>query len=362
MKIPANRKGFKVPDPVFENPVIHEVSERLPGPLVYWNSKFTHQGVVGYKSFDNCFRRKSANSLSNLLNQNIFSNYVLDTLVKDFKAAKTHDERSKINDQACELLDKKDFEQYLIFSKQSRKLNHAQCRKISTLSKKLAYYSQKRVFTSKKTGNYSMKVAFLTLTTPDNAQPEKVVKAFNGFLDYLQRTANCVYVWKKELGEKNGNLHFHILINNFIPYYIVSWKWKRLLLANGVEWCKNDKGLDTDSHYRIELPRNKKQTAHYISKYMNKAYDLPSEYGYISGHSSILNDLKEAVLIEGEYPTDEIDRLCKSFKVIRKEYVSIICADLLYVKKMCPLIGELFEAQYIEFSKKITLPQRFHEV
>jgi hypothetical protein len=129
-----------------------------------------------------------------------------------------------------------------------------------------------------------------------------------------------------------------------------------------VEWTTNLNGVDSDSHYRIELPRNKRQTAAYIAKYMSKAYDLPGEYGYISGHSSVLNELKEVVLCEGDYPEEEINTLCKHYKVIRTEFVSIICADLLHVKKLCPLIGELFEAQYLEFSQKITLPQKFRYV
>jgi hypothetical protein len=362
MKIPSNRKGFKIPVPEVIVPQAPEFSDRVHGPIVYWNSKFTHSGVIGYKSFDNCFRKQNANSLSNLLNRTAFENYVLLQLIQDFKSCKNDDQRSNINDQAITLLDKQEYSIYLMHTKQTRHLNHAQCRKIKTMSNKLAYYSQTRQFTSKKTGKYTMRVAFLTLTAPECADPKAVNKAFHGFLDYLQRTANCVYVWKKELGEENHKLHFHVLINNFIPYYIISWKWKRLLLAQNVHWTVTESGKDSDSHYRIELPRNKKQTAHYISKYMSKAYDLPNDYGYISGHSSILNELKEVVLIEGEFPEDEIKTLCNHFKVIRTDYVSIICVDLLHVRKMCPLIGELFEAQYVEFSQKITLPQRFKEV
>jgi hypothetical protein len=362
MKIPSNRKGFKIPYPIAEVSVLTEATEKMLGPLVYWNSKFTHSGVVGYKSFDNCFRKPNKNSLSNLLNRQAFENYVLLQLVQDFKMCKIDDTRSKVNDQAVALLDKQEYAIFLMHTKQTRHLNHAQCRKIKTMSNKLAYYSQIRQFTSKKSGKYTMRIAFLTLTAPASANPKSVNKAFHGFLDYLQRTANCVYVWKKELGEQNQKLHFHVIINNFIPYYIISWKWKRLLLAQGVKWTITEAGVDSDSHYRIELPRNKKQTAHYIAKYMSKAYDLPNDYGYISGHSSVLNELKEVVLIEGEYPEDEIKTLCNRFKVIRTDYVSIICADLLHVRKICPLIGELFEAQYTEFSQKITLPQRFNAI
>ena len=95
---------------------------------------------------------------------------------------------------------------------------------------------------------------------------------------------------------------------------------------------------------------------------MSKAYDLPGDYGYISGHSSCLNYLKELTLIEGDYPLDEINRLVDHFKTIRRDYVSIICVDLLTIADLCPRIHALFEAQYIAFSMAITLPQKFHTV
>jgi len=336
--------------------------ERVTGPVVFWNSKLSHSGLISYKSFENANRRLHASSLANLLNAQVFDNYILHTLIAEFKACLNDEKRSHVNDEACELLDKWEYEQFLKHTHQARCLNPAQSRKIASLSKKLAYYTQTRQFSSKKSGKYNMRVAFLTLTAPDTADPKAINAAFNHFLDYIQRTANCVYVWKKELGEKSGNLHYHLIINNFIPYYIISWKWKRLLLAQNVTWPSNADGADSNSHSRIELPRNRKQTAHYIAKYMSKAYALPGEFGYISGHSSILDNLKEFVLIEGDIPSNEIDYLNSHYKVIRKDYVSIICVDLLTIIKNCPYIGALFEDQYLSFSSTITLPQKFHYI
>lgn len=331
-------------------------------PIAIWNSKLSHSGIVNYKTFENVNRRLHSSSLANLLNSQVFDNYVLHTLVNDFKQCSNDDSRSRINDQACELLDQNEFDQFLKHTHQARCLNSNQSRKIASYAKKLAYYTQARQFKSKKSGKYQMRTAFITLTAPDSANPKSVNEAFNHFLDYLQRTANCVYVWKKELGEKSGNLHFHIIVNNFIPYYIIAWKWKRLLLAQGVAWTLNADGAESNSHYRIELPRNRKQTAHYISKYMSKAYALPGEFGYISGHSSVLDELKEFVLIEGDCPKDELAYLNDHYKVIRKDHVSIVCVDLLTISQKCPYLGALFEEQYMAFSERITLPQKFHEV
>lgn len=362
MKIPANRKGFIIKKTEVVKPVYEQFERPDTTQLVYWQSKLTHNGIVSFKSFENYNRRLKASSLANLLNHNCFTNYVLDELVKDFRLAKTDDKRSNVNDQACELLDKSEFELYLRLTRQARCLNPLQSRKLKSMCNKLTYYSQTRHFESKKSGKHQMKVAFLTLTAPDSAEPEQLLKAFNSFLDYLQRTANCVYVWKKELGEKSGHLHFHVLINNFIPYYIIAWKWKRLLIAQNVHWPSNADGVESNSHSRIELPRSKKLVAHYIAKYMSKAYDLPGNYGYLSGHSSVLNKLKEPNYIDNDLPIDEINALIRSHKTIRAEYVSIICTDLMKVQSIAPCIGSLFEEQYLSFSERITLPQKFHYV
>lgn len=373
MKIPANRRGFaclsqskKTTISTLDAKEAFEAEckrlENSRTPFVIWNSKLSHSGVVSYKSFENCYRSVKTSSLANLLNTEHFTNYILHTLVKEYKCCKSDDERCRKNDEAIDLLDNADYELFLKHTHQARMLNAAQSRKIARLSQKLAYYTQKRVFKSKKSGVYSMRVAFLTLTAPDSANPTAVNLAFNHFLDYLQRTANCVYVWKKELGEKSGNLHYHIIVNNFIPYYIVSWKWKRLLLAQGVQWTINEDGSESNSHSRIELPRNRRQTAHYIAKYLSKAYALPGQYGYISGHSSVLDELKEYVVSEGDFNLDELRALNASHRVIRRDHVSITCCDLLHVADIAPDLAAMFEDQYKIFSEKITLPQKFHEV
>jgi hypothetical protein len=281
-------------------------------------------------------------------------------LVEDYFSVDDKDMRSCVIDKAVEELNVAEYEQFLKQVYLTRKLNPTQSRKIRSLCQKLEYYSAVRKFQSKKSGNYSFKVSFLTLTAPDSATHTQMLSAFDHFLDYLRRTANCVYVWKKEIGESGGNLHFHLMINNFIPYYIVEWKWRRLLINEGVSWPVNNKGEPTKSHYRIELPRSKRKIGHYISKYMSKAYAMPKKDGYISGHSAILDELEEIKIIESDLPYEEINVIMSSHKVIRSEYVTHVCCDLLRVKNIAPRIGAIFEAQYIRFCEAITLPQRFH--
>jgi hypothetical protein len=132
-----------------------------------------------------------------------------------------------------------------------------------------------------------------------------------------------------------------------------------LLLAEGVKWPQTESGEDTSSHYRIELPRNKKSTASYISKYMSKGQGLPIEYGYISGHSKVLDTLKDTSIIVDDLDTDELNKLASHSKVIHSEYVNLICTDLLRCAKTAPKIYDLFYSQYLQFSEILTLPQKF---
>jgi hypothetical protein len=306
-------------------------------PFVYWNSKFSHSGITGYKVFEGYDRKIHKNSLRNLLNRKI----QLENFNKEMS-----DNRVPENN-------------YLTQKPKFRTMSISQSKKARNYCQKLCYYSANRSFESKKSGKHTFKIAFLTLTTPELTTFEQSTKAFSGFLDYLRRTANCVYVWKKELGEQNKHLHYHIIVNNFIPYYIVAWKWKRLLIAEGVEWPKNEKGEDTTSHYRIELPKSKKKVNYYISKYLSKDCQLPKECGYIWGKSEVLDECKELQGMASDLPYEEIIELKKRYKTIKTDYINHICVDLLKIKDFAPMLFEIFEAQYLEFMARITLPQKF---
>jgi len=306
----------------------------------YYNFKLCHNGLVSYKGFGNVARKVSHKSLSNLLNYNPISN-------EEFSSSIPFDSCLGYLDSEKEI---------------KRKLSEVQSKQCKKMCNKLIYYSSERKFKSKKSGNYSFKVAFITLTAPEFTTTVQFLKAFDLFLDYLRRTANCTYVWKKEYGSKSGMLHVHILINNFIPYYIIDWKWKRLLISQGVQWPKNNKGQDTSSHYRVELPRNSKSIGGYISKYMSKVGFCSENIGYLWGKSRVLNECKEIVLIEGDVNNDELYSIYSKFQVIGTEYVKICLLDFLKIGNIAPELYNIFKAQFFDFQSKISLPQRFQTV
>jgi hypothetical protein len=340
MKVPKNRKGFAIPkQELIPIPEVN-LSYAKGAPVIYGMTKLSHTGVTSFKVFEGFSRKMHKNSLSNLINQ---VQAIYDG--KDFETENDNTDNVKVLKQKAE-----------------RSLNNTQSRKVKKVANKLGYYSRVRTFVSRKTGSYKFKVAFLTLTVPSGTTDQQSLKAFEHFLDYLRRTANCHYVWKKELGDNSKQLHYHIMINNFIPFYLVSWKWKRLLLQEGVKWQQNEGGKDTDSHTRIELPRSRKLVAHYIAKYMSKAYSLPRHLGYITGYSSILDELKDVSFIEGDIDSEEILDLQKNFRTIKDVFLTHVCCDLRKVQRIAPSIYFWFIKQFESFQEQITLPQKYYYV
>jgi hypothetical protein len=359
MKVPANRRGFIKKT---EQKTVQQYQSIIPQhnpPLVYWQTKLSHTGITGYKTFENCFRRVSEASKANLRNQRENRTINVNHYKQNYELLNTERIKKTYLEIAKEKLFDNEYQELLRIVKNERKLNPTQSRKVKSLANKLNYYSSNRLFRSRKTGKYKFRTGFITLTAPEGSEDKKVLKAFEHFLDYLSRTANCTYVWKKELGEENKRLHFHILVNNFIPYYIVNWKWKGSLILEGVSFPEKQDGGTTNAHARIELPRSKKLIAHYISKYMSKAYALPRYCGFVYGCSKILLTLKEVVLIENDKPWDEIEKLKNSCKTITDYFLTHICVDLLQVERFCPQLYGLFQKQYIEFNRAITREQRF---
>jgi len=94
--------------------------------------------------------------------------------------------------------------------------------------------------------------------------------------------------------------------------------------------CRRKTDGITLSHRTAKV---KQAIGHYLSKYMSKAYALPRIYGYISGHSKLLDECTDIKIIESDIPFDELERIMNGHKVIHGSYMSHICVDLLRVKK-----------------------------
>jgi len=106
--------------------------------------------------------------------------------------------------------------------------------------KRLKYAIEYLLFLNKptngKTGNtgrhYQNNITFITLTLPskqihtDKEIKEKCLNQFLIEMHKYNRISN--YVWRAEY-QNNGNIHFHILVNRFIPYADIRTRWNRII-------------------------------------------------------------------------------------------------------------------------------------
>jgi hypothetical protein len=77
---------------------------------------------------------------------------------------------------------------------------------------------------------------FITLTLPTaqmHTDKELHQKALNHFNTQIRRTHKVEnYIWRAER-QKNGNLHYHIIIDKFISHHLVRTYWNRILNSLG---------------------------------------------------------------------------------------------------------------------------------
>ena len=96
----------------------------------------------------------------------------------------------------------------------------------------LVMLSKQKKFKSKKTGRvYSFNINFVTLTLASKQKhSDRVIKSklLNQFLIELKRDFKVFnYLWRAE-AQKNGNVHFHIVTDKFIPHDWLRDTWNRI--------------------------------------------------------------------------------------------------------------------------------------
>lgn len=106
-------------------------------------------------------------------------------------------------------------------------------RKISKAIEYLLYMAAPKNLPDTKHGrHYNFKVAFVTLTLPskqmhsDNEIKEKCLNQL--IVEFRQRYKVVNYIWRAER-QKNGNLHFHLLVDKFIPWSELRDRWNRII-------------------------------------------------------------------------------------------------------------------------------------
>ena len=123
---------------------------------------------------------------------------------------------------------------------------------------------------------FNFKLNFVTLTLPSKQKHSDVLiksKLLDNFLLILKRKFNVKnYFWRAE-AQRNGNIHFHIITDVFIPYGLLRHYWNKQIeslnyVSNYFHKHKNAKQPPSTEVHSIKKVRN---IASYLSKYCSKS-------------------------------------------------------------------------------------------
>lgn len=143
------------------------------------------------------------------------------------------------------------------------------------------------------------KVILLTLTLSSaQKHDDKYIKRhlFNHFMAYiLKKKPETNYLWKAEK-QKNGNLHFHIFLDNYFDKAWIQKTWNHVQSLHNYHPCidldSNDLGAPST---RIEALYSKNDAMAYAAKYVAKEEGEQKISGRVWGCSKSLKALKPVI-------------------------------------------------------------------
>lgn len=138
---------------------------------------------------------------------------------------------------------------------------------------------------------------FITLTLPsEQKHTDKELKrlALNRYLIWMFRKTEIKnYMWKAER-QKNGNLHFHILADSYIPWEAIKIEWNSIMSDLGyIEPFFAEHGHKEPNSTDIHKLKSVKNPAAYIAKYFSKSEEGQAIDGRIWSSSRALKQIKK---------------------------------------------------------------------
>lgn len=241
--------------------------------------------------------------------------------------------------------------------------------------------------------NYKFKLNFITLTLCSKQRhSDNTIKSvlLNQFLTELRTKYNCSnYVWRAE-SQRNGNVHFHVVTDVFIPWRALRTDWNRIqeklgyvsaftektnkydpnstdvhsinaiknLSAYLAKYCtKNSKGYVVMATQASTTPFRPNCWLTYVHPVLNrKATFYRQIHGKLWGLSQSLSRLKSATKEVANRIEEEIEFLKNRYKT-RVRYVDRACVFFFNVNELiaakCNALAHLFN----EYKESIIYPR-----
>ena len=137
------------------------------------------------------------------------------------------------------------------------------------------------------------KISFLTLTLSYVQQHDDVYikkKMINQFITELtSRYPKMIYIWRAEK-QRNGAIHFHFLLNIFVPHQIIREIWNRIQAKEGYIQAYHDKfcNLDFWNYLRINSYTDSTKLDQY-----RKQYNYGQSTNWMNPNSTDIQSLKK---------------------------------------------------------------------
>lgn len=240
----------------------------------------------------------------------------------------------------------------------------------------LIYGSKFKEVWNEKTGTYfKFKNNFVTLTLPSKQRhTDQQIKRdiFNKWLEWARYNFDMVnYVWKAE-AQKNGNIHFHILTDVYIPHKALRDSWNKccnvLKYVNIFERKhKHNNPNSTDVHSLSKV----KNIVAYICKYFQKNENRRPIMGKLWAASRLISSKKPIVVEQSNRVNKYIDFLWskRGFQMFSGDRFSMLKGNVLeHGKTICEKISTIInKLDFVTFartpiSKEFYKPKKIVEI
>lgn len=202
------------------------------------------------------------------------------------------------------------------------------------ISERLACWSYMCILFNKNLKNNTLvnqrKLVFITLTLSEPQRhsdlyiKEKLLEMFLKRVKDTKGTLN--YFWKAEK-QKNGNIHFHLIVDVYLDKDWIRHTWNICQKFYGYtrEYEKKFKN-DNPPSTHVQMVNSGKLSTRYLLKYVSKQDSNVDFKGRIYSFSDSLLNLKMPVFVVDSFTSDFIDRLKLATHVsyYNEEFFSVI--------------------------------------
>jgi len=178
----------------------------------------------------------------------------------------------------------------------------------------LLYFANDKVLPTNAHGKqYHFKIAFITLTLPSmQTHSDNQLKSdcLDSFLTEIRKGYGVKnYLWRAEK-QKNGNIHFHIVVDRFIPHWQIKNRWNRILERLGyVTRFAEKHGHNDPNSTDVHSLKHVLNALAYLMKYATKDEKNGDVQGRVWGCSETLSNLKGGIEIVDSQINEEINKI-----------------------------------------------------